>query len=208
MISHKYKFAFLHLPKCAGSTIMKSFGRCWNDKRYINGHPHLTTTDTHYSLHRSSKIRVDLDINEYKLFTIVRNPYSRIVSAFFYLANNKLRFRADRKIRNKLNLTHLDFKEFVKKSLLSVDYTHFNEIIDNYIQTEDLKKIDYIGRVENIAEDFGKICKLIDQPNIKLHHKNRSKHLDYTQYYDEESKNIVTQRYAKDIDYFGYKFGE
>ena len=40
--------------------------------------------------------------------------------------------------------------------MLSVDYMHFNGIIDNYIQTEDLKKIDYIGKVENMADDFGK----------------------------------------------------
>ena len=46
---------------------------------------------------------------------MVRNPYSLVVSAFFYLANNKLSFKEDRKIRDKLNLKHLDFKEFVKK---------------------------------------------------------------------------------------------
>lgn len=208
MISNKHNFAFLHLPKCGGTSFLKAFKNSWDDRRFKHGHPYLTTDKYNYILRRSPKIIVNLELSRFKLFTMVRNPYSRVVSAFFYLANNKLSFKEDRKIRDKLNLKHLDFKEFVKKSLLSVDYMHFNGIIDNYIQTEDLKKIDYIGKVENMADDFGNICKLIEQPNTKLLHVNKSKHLDYTHYYDEESKNIVTHRYAKDIDYFGYKFGE
>jgi hypothetical protein len=208
LISKKHNFAFLHLPKCGGTSLLRAFKKSWDDPRFKNGHPHLTTDDHNYILRRSSKIILNLEISRFKLFTMVRNPYSRVVSAFFYLANNRLRFRDDRKIRDRFNLKDLDFKEFVKKSLLSVDYMHFNEIIDNYIQYEDLKKIDYIGKVENMVEDFNNICRLIDQPNIKLLHVNKSKHLDYTQYYDEESKNIVTKKYAKDIEYFGYKFGE
>ena len=114
------------------------------------------------------------------LFGTVRNPWDRWVSWWKYGQKSK----------------HITLKEL----LLSRPENHY---LDFFAGAKDL----FVIRFENLQQDFDIVCDKIGIPRQQLPHINKTKHKHYTEYYDDETREIVAQKYAQDIEYFGYKFG-
>jgi hypothetical protein len=125
--------------------------------------------------------------NNFFAFTFVRNPWSKAVSEFFYSKS--------------INGYNGTFKNYLRKPRCQPDHMtpQINFLNDN---------MNYIGRFENFEEDFNTVCDKIGIPRQQLPHENKSNHKHYTEYYDDEAREIVAEKYAKDIEFFGYKFEE
>ena len=65
---------------------------------------------------------------------------------------------------------------------------------------------DYVGRTETMQMDMDIICEKIGISKIKLPHVNKTKHKHYTEYYTDETRELVANWHKIDIDYFGFKF--
>mgnify|MGYP005810094249 CR=1 FL=1 len=136
-------------------------------------------------------------------FTFVRNPWDLQVSSYHHL----LRERAH------LVAPHKDFKAFLEYKLDPARPPQYHLDVSSTPQVECLMDfdgkllVDFVGRYERLQEDFSFVCAKVGLKAIPLPEKRRAKdRASYQGYYDDESARWVAERYARDIEVFGYTF--
>lgn len=193
----EYKCIFIHIPKCAGVSLCKSlFGNL---------------AGSHLSVARYQLIYNKEEFDAYFKFTFVRNPWDRLVSAYFFLKRGG--FEEKDKIWAKKNLSkYTDFDSFVHAWVNKKNIQKWNHFKPQYRWIcepgSNIPKVDFIGYFENIEKDYSFVKSKIGS-NSKLKHYNRSARnkKDYREYYTEATKEIVADVYKEDIRLFGYEFG-
>jgi len=184
---------FVHIPKCAGVSVSKTlFGGL------AGGH---MTLDGYLNVFEPQCI-----LNYFK-FSIVRNPWDRLVSAYFFLKNGG--FNDDDKQWFNMELGNLpSFESFVNNWLNRTNIwkcQHFQPQYHYMIEKREKVKLDFVGFMENIEGDFQYIA---DRIGVKrnLANSNSGAHDSYLGYYDETTRKIVADVYAEDIKMLGYNF--
>jgi len=197
MICHKHRCIFIHIPRTAGTSIESSIRPDWNFKNFEE-EKHILASTAKY-LYKDYW-------DDYFKFSFVRNPWDRMVSMSKYkgfygceIKNNKLDISGYQKKFKKVEIDPRSKSKEENRDMVS------NAVYLNILNEE----LDFIGRFENLREDYSEVCSIINCKS-ELSHKEASdkKHKRYTEYYDQETREIVAQKYASDIEYFGYKFGE
>jgi len=183
-ISHKHKFVFIAVPK-TGSTSVRSIIDPYSDILSVNDknspYKHHTTA-LDLKKHFESQ---DWEWNTYYKFSVVRNPWERRVSSWAY------RLKKGQHNYNK-------FKDFVMHYPATPQFNWLSDEGGNFL-------MDYVFKLED-PNGMDKVFNDLKIPKVKLPHKNKNGHKHYTEYYNDETREIVAEKYAKDIDYFGYKF--
>jgi len=193
MINHKLKAIFIHVPKCGGTSV-----ECvlQNESFVYQQHyhtPHSELNENH---------------GNYFKFAFVRNPYDKLVSEYKWFTNNKHKY--PRK-QVKDFYKDVDFKTFLKI------FTNWSESKSNhdpnkgdyyhgldYMQIlQPIDQINFIGRFENLQQDFDTVCDKIGIDKQQLPHKNKTKHKHYTEYYDDETRKIVRENTQKILKCLG-----
>jgi chondroitin 4-sulfotransferase 11 len=180
MIDLDHKFIFVHIPRTGGTSIELQLGN------------KIPKEEKHKSLFALEK---EVDTSQCFKFSFVRNPWDITISKYF-------------------TPFYCEINQLADKSLLYFLENYFpapGEVGDLFHEYFDPCKMDFIGRYENREKDLEFISNKI---NLKLDPKFSAKEMQkakskkhYTEYYDNETREIVAQKYAKDIEHFGYKFG-
>lgn len=196
MISHDLKCVFIHIPKCAGTSVYKSLG-----------------LDFLGSGHAPASKHSDFLEQGYFSFSFVRNPWDRISSCYRYFQSLKPGVRWYRANQTISDLaSSVSFNEFVnyvpdfqkmmireKGSVRSgVHFQPFSYFLDT--------SIDFVGKVENINHDYMSIRSRLNLPLKQIPKINSTKNQDYKELYNEELRNIVYNIYKEDIEKYNYEF--
>ena len=141
-------------------------------------------------------------LNAVFMFTFVRNPWDRAVSAFNYLQDGGI-------------IKQDSFKDYIKNYLptarrvLGAERDHF---VDQVVPFNGgLLPGLFIGRFENLMEDWDYVrseTRVFGDKIGRLPFMNRRKHKHYIDYYDDESVEIIRKMYHRDIKLLGYEFGK
>jgi chondroitin 4-sulfotransferase 11 len=89
----------------------------------------------------------------------------------------------------------------ILKALSVADYLRLNQG-----EEDPFHNVDYIMRFETLGDNFRRVCAELDIPATPLPHYNRSRREHYSSYYDGELRALVSERFALEIERFGYTF--
>ena len=211
MISHKYKCIFLHIPKSAGTSIERFLReidlqipqkvlRKRGFSHFLNDHP------------------------DYYVFSFVRNPYDRFVSAWkwgelkFSKEGNLSFYKKERSVSFKeyvLLTTDLDYRKDNQNLWSEYDEYHtlpqfefFPNLNGGHYFTDKISPAftcDFIGRFENLHEDFNTVCSSIGIKQFKLPHAYKSKTFKKTFDWTSDLKEKTYNYYKKDFQLFNYE---
>jgi mannosyltransferase OCH1-like enzyme len=234
-INHRIKAIFLHNVKCGGCYIreilMKYYGFELlfieehnklqlfidnpSDKDKLDKYGHNIKKMGKYRYLQTHQDGYNKILDEYFVFSFVRNPYEKIYSAYSYLKKNLL---SDGKINNcDDNIDfYYNFSTFVKNKDNVCNTSFFHAFITNCEQFYDLNnniKINYIGKFENLEIELIKILKILGFKNLKHTEyifdnikKNNSKIPGYMFFddFNEESFLLINEYFKNDFDVFEY----
>ena len=210
IISHKYKFIFIKTRKTAGTSIEIALGKICGDDDIVTP---ITENDTLQFQHISRnnrrfwnhigateiKQRIPKEAwDNYTKFTIERNPWDKVVSMYWWR-------------RNTHKITD-SFADYCMK-ICQIDKEAYKSPSDFELYTiKEKLAVDYIIKIENLVDDFSNIISKLnlpisdDLPRAKSQYRKDKKHYSY--YYNDKSRNIIKEKFNREISLLDYSFEE
>lgn len=234
MIDRKHDLIFVHVPKTGGQSVEKVFiernGLTWDERAPLllrrNDDPAIgperlahITAEEYVTL---GHVSPDEFARMFK-FGFVRNPWSRIVSAYLY-----------RDLEHDMSFAWFVDRFLAYDGLFANDARHAMPQAEFLYDANDQLLVDFVGRFESLAADFAEATERMGLGRLELPHKNKSDNLSlflrgprsfakrmfkstfksrkekrgghYSEYFTSELRDRVGEFYERDVRLFGYTF--
>ena len=200
LVNNKRKLVFIHIPKNAGTTFKSvlysthgdvEWERPFTDEKKYTHSP----LKSFYASFPESK--------DYKVITIIRNPYERALSWYSYYRtptyyNRHPQMRA-------IHYAQQPFLEFLK--WYNRSFKSKWEMLPQVWWYTHKKKLhsDYQIRFENLEQDINKVSNELGMDIIKIPHNNKSSEsFTIGDVYCDESISIINEWYKEDFKKLDY----
>ena len=174
------KTLFLHMPKCAGSSMRKILKQKFKEN-YVKDYQsfHKSTKEEQNklildSIESPKKVKKDSFVfghfypvkylgknnfnkKEFRLITFLREPLERLASHYSFWTNSK----KDHYLWTKMTKENWTFKEFC----LSEEMKNF---YSQYLIHVPISNFDFVGTQENIKQDWERLCKFLEIEFVEL----------------------------------------
>ena len=196
------KLLFVHIPKCGGSTVEHKLN-LQNGKNGFRLIKNINSTKAmhHFSIEEYKNFFNETRYNNFNKLTIVRNPYSKFISEYYYFKRKKKGLLKDISLEDFLIYT----EKLHENNFSNTEYNLYNDHFytqSSFLYDNKSINIDNIFKLEN----FNEIKKYIDEnyPNEK-----KWKHLDKNNIkkkieLSDVQKKRVYQLFKEDFINFNY----
>ncbi len=161
--------------------------------------PKVASTSILISLRKKYEvIKCESYVPEAVTFAFVRNPFDRLASCFRHVIKKGSMQNIQENPNFYRDMSFKDFVDEIEKTEIQNMDIHFRPQY-TFIP----EKPDYLGKFENLKEDFEELSKRIGL-SVELTHENKTDKTIYKDYYTEEIIKKVVKIYKKDFELFDY----
>ena len=204
----KKNLLFIHIPKTGGTVIEDEIKNVYKQTIYsgytnnILDSPYNKFSLQHqfYTILYKYQDKLDINFNNIKIFSVVRNPYDRIISDLLWWKRKKK--------YPEFKINYNDTEEiynFIKNNYLNRDdLDNHNQPQYKFITDENLNLISNIQifKCETLNDANDELNEFLGF-NINIKRENVNK--NYSKFLNKKSVLLINDFYKKDFELFNYK---
>ena len=189
LVSDSHRFIYFHIPKTGGTSVKEAL----SDISHQMVRPHNNVA-------KAREVLGNKTFDSYFKFATVRNPWDKMVSAYEYERQaHPESFQKGAELYGKES-----FEQYLRHMIAA--HPGWQRQL-RWIGEDGGLALDAVMRFERLQKDFDDVCVYLHIPARKLPHSRTTRRKYYPSYYNAETKKLLADHAAVDIEGFRYRFG-